>query len=434
MTADPPAGGVPDGGLAPGDGAGSPDGLDARPRLRNLEAFPMEHGGRQVIALRDPAGFVEQVVLLPGAILDLVSLFDGEHSIAEIHAVLARRHGSAPTAAQIASVAAQLDAEGFLDSPAFAARRARLEEAFRGSPTRAAAHAGGAYAGDPDALRKQIDAFYAGADGPGRPVPLRGAPAPRGVMAPHIDFHRGGVTYGWAYRELAAADEAPDLFVILGTCHAGMADPFAVTLKPYDTPLGPAPVDREFVEALERRYRDDLLASEPAHRAEHSIEFQAVMLRHALGEQRPFAIVPVLASYLHEAIWRRGEPEADARVPRFVDALVDTIASSRRRVCLVAGVDLAHVGPRFGDEAPNTRASLRRIEEDDRAMLAWVTAGDPAGFYGAVARDGDARRICGLSPIYTFLRALPGVPGRLERYSQWPDPQGAVTFCAAVFP
>jgi len=373
-------------------------------------------------------------VLLPGAILDLVSLFDGEHSIAEIHAVLARRHGSAPTAAQIASVAAQLDAEGFLDSPAFAARRARLEEAFRGSPTRAAAHAGGAYAGDPDALRKQIDAFYAGADGPGRPVPLRGAPAPRGVMAPHIDFHRGGVTYGWAYRELAAADEAPDLFVILGTCHAGMADPFAVTLKPYDTPLGPAPVDREFVEALERRYRDDLLASEPAHRAEHSIEFQAVMLRHALGEQRPFAIVPVLASYLHEAIWRRGEPEADARVPRFVDALVDTIASSRRRVCLVAGVDLAHVGPRFGDEAPNTRASLRRIEEDDRAMLAWVTAGDPAGFYGAVARDGDARRICGLSPIYTFLRALPGVPGRLERYSQWPDPQGAVTFCAAVFP
>src|SRR5574341_1514664 len=35
-----------------------------------------------------------------------------------------------------------------------------------------------------------------------------------------------------------------DLFVILGTCHAGMADPFAATLKPYDTPLGPAEVDR----------------------------------------------------------------------------------------------------------------------------------------------------------------------------------------------
>jgi hypothetical protein len=54
--------------------------------------------------------------------------------------------------------------------------------------------------------------------------------------------------------------------------------------------------------------------------------------------------------------------------------------------------------------------------------------------YAGVAADGDARRICGLSPLYTFLRALPGVRGRLLRYSQWPDPGGAVTFCAAAFP
>jgi len=51
-----------------------------------------------------------------------------------------------------------------------------------------------------------------------------------------------------------------------------------------------------------------------------------------------------------------------------------------------------------------------------------------------VAHDADRRRICGLSPIYTFLRALPGASGRLLRYRQWPDPEGAVTFCAATFP
>src|SRR5262245_39699031 len=416
------------------DGAPAADGLDARPRLRNLEAFPLEHEGRHVVALRDPAGFVEQVVLLPGALLDVVSLFDGERTIDEIHSVLARRHPRAPTAAEIAGVVAQLDAGGFLDRPACAARRARIEDAVRRSGSRAAVHAGGAYAGEPVALRRQIDAFFTGAGGPGRPRPRHGLPAPRGLIAPHIDFHRGGPTYGWAYRALAEAAEPPDVFVVVGTCHAGMADPFAVTLKPYETPLGPAAVDRDFVEALQKRYGHDLLASEPAHRSEHSIEFQAVMLRHALGERRPFAIVPVLASYLHEAIWRGGAPGADARGPRFVDALRETIAASARRVCLVAGVDLAHVGPRFGDDRPNTEASLKAVERDDRAMLEAVTTGDAAGFYRAVARDGDARRICGLSPIYTFLRALPDVPGRLERYSQWPDPQGAVTFCAAVFP
>src|SRR5207247_3277549 len=53
------------------------------------------------------------------------------------------------------------------------------------------------------------------------------------IFAPHIDFHRGGPVYGWAYRALLERSDA-DLFVILGTCHAGMGDPFAVTLKPYE--------------------------------------------------------------------------------------------------------------------------------------------------------------------------------------------------------
>ncbi|MBF8288320.1 MAG: AmmeMemoRadiSam system protein B, partial [Candidatus Rokubacteria bacterium] len=38
-----------------------------------------------------------------------------------------------------------------------------------------------------------------------------------------------------------------------------------------------------------------------------------------------------------------------------------------------------------------------------------------------------------LSPIYAFLRALPGARGELLRYSQWPDPEGTVSFCAAAF-
>jgi hypothetical protein len=121
-------------------------------------------------------------------------------------------------------------------------------------------------------------------------------------------------------------------------------------------------------------------------------------------------------------------------VPRFVDALSDTIASSSRRVCLIAGVDLAHVGPRFGDAEPNTAGSLAAVEAADRQMLESVVAADAAAFFASVAADGDARRICGLSPIYTLLRLRPGSSGRLLRYTQWPDPEGAVTFCAVSYP
>jgi AmmeMemoRadiSam system protein B len=400
-----------------------------------LEAFPVDQDGERRIALRDPAGYSDQVAVFPLPLLDLVSLFDGEHRVADIQEILRARHGEAPTAEQIGGLIGQLDEAGFLESPRFAARRQALEEAFRRSPVRPAVHAGGAYAAGAAELGAQIDGFFVHPEGPGTP-PRRptASPAPplRGLIAPHIDYHRGGPVYAWAYRELVERTDA-DLFVILGTCHAGMADPFSLTRKPYDTPLGAVPTDLGFCEALLRRYGQDLLGSELAHRNEHSIEFQAVMLRHVLGA-RPFSIVPVLASYLHEAVWTRGDPERDPRVPRFIEALLETMAASRRRVCLIAGVDLAHVGPRFGDPDPNTEASLTTVEAADRDMLEAVTAGDPTAFFASVAHDQDRRRICGLSPIYTFLRALPGATGRLLRYQQWPDPAGAVSYCAVSFP
>jgi hypothetical protein len=403
------------------------------PRLRALEAFPVEQDGERLIGLRDPSGFTEQVALLPIPALDVVSLFDGEHSLAEIHRVVSARHGGqSPGIEDIADLAARLDDAGFLDSPRFAERRRRIEERWLASPSRPAAHAGGAYAGDPGELRSQIDGFFIHPEGPGLPEALAVPQRLRGLIAPHIDFHRGGPTYAWAYRALLERADA-DLFVILGTCHAGMADPFTATLKPYDTPLGPADVDRDFFETLQRRYPNDLLASQSAHRSEHSIEFQAVMLRRVLGGRRPFTILPVLASFLHEAVWTGGAPEADPRVPRFLDALGDSIAGSHRKICVIAAVDLAHVGPRFGDAEPNTPAFLERVAREDRKMLEPVIAADPAAFFESVAADGDSRRICGLSPIYAFLRALPGARGELLRYNQWPDQQGAVSFCAAAF-
>jgi AmmeMemoRadiSam system protein B len=391
----------------------------------------MEANGRKLLGLRDPAGFSDSVLLLPLPLLDIVSLFDGEHTVLDIQAAYMRRHGELLFRERLEEIIGMLDEHGFLDSPRFAERRCQIEETFRQSPTRPAIHAGKAYAGEGEALRAQVDGFFALPDGPGAPGPFSARPL-RAVIAPHIDFHRGGPVYAWAYRDVVEKCDA-DLFVIFGTCHAGMADPFALTLKDYDTPLGPAPVDREFCEALARRYGEDLGGSELAHRGEHSIEFQAVFLRYLFGGRRDFSIIPVLCSFLHESLMSGKEPEAEPRIPRFFDALSETVAASRRRVCLIGGADLAHVGPRFGDPEPVTPAVLRQVEREDRAMLEAVTAGDARSFYDSVAKDGDSRRICGLSPIYTLLRCLGPSSGRLLKYAQWPDPQGAVTFASLAF-
>ena len=120
-------------------------------------------------------------------------------------------------------------------------------------------------------------------------------------------------------------------------------------------------------------------------------------------------------------------------MPRFLDALGETIAASGRRVVVIAGADLAHVGPRFGDPAPISPVELERIEREDREMLSAVESGDPRAFFDAVARDGDRRRICGYSPIYATLRVLDRARGDLHRYGQWPDPEAVVTFASMTF-
>jgi AmmeMemoRadiSam system protein B len=409
--------------------------MSEAPRLRrDIDAFPVEQDGQDLVGVRDPAGYTPSVLVLSRPLLAVVALFDGERSIVDVQAEIMRRHGELVRREQIEQIVDALDEHGFLDTARFAQRRHAVDAEFLAAPARPAAHAGGAYAGEPEDLRRMIDSFFASPAGPGaiRWTSDFGRDGVRGVIAPHIDFHRGGLAYAWAYRDLAERCDA-NCFVIFGTCHAGMRDPFALTRKDYATPLGAATVDHDVVEALAARAGQDCFASELAHRGEHSIEFQAVFLRYLFGDRRDFTIVPVLASFAHEALARGQGPEDDPRVPRFLEALGESIAASNRRMAVIAGADLAHVGPRFGDPAPLAPEDLRRVGQEDRAMLASVEAGDAHAFFTAVAADGDRRRICGLSPIYALLRLLPGTAGQTKHYGQWPDPQAVVTYASVVF-
>jgi AmmeMemoRadiSam system protein B len=404
-----------------------------RPRLRSIEAFPIEHEGERFLALRDPAGYTSSSIMLPLAVLEIVSLFDGEHDVEEIQQAVLRQRGERVDAARIEDLADALDQHGFLDSPRFDARRAEVDGAFLAAPARPASHAGGAYPAEPGALAAALDGFFSPPQGPGPINRAAAAKTPvRALIAPHIDFHRGGPAYAWGYRDVAERCDA-DVFVIFGTCHAGMRQPFALTRKPYDTPLGAAPVDVDFVETLAKRSRLDCFAEELAHRNEHSIEFQAVFLRYLFGGRRDVTIVPALTSFVHEAIAHKRRPEDDPRVRRFVDALGETVAATGRRVAFVAAADLAHVGPRFGDPEPVSREQAAGLAAADRATLATVTAGDAEAFFDDAARDDDARRICGLSPIWMLLRATGGASGVLRHYGQTPDPQCVVTFASVVF-
>lgn len=407
------------------------DGAYEYPRLRPVEAFPAEIRGKQVMALRDPLNYAEGVVFFPLETASLLGLFDGSHSWLDIQAAFARRFGSLLFREDLLAIIQTLDDHLLLESPRFAAHRAAVDEAFRRSPVRPAMLAGKSFPREPEALRSQLEGYFAAAEGPGSTPPSPAAAGLTGLVVPHIDFLRGGPCYAWGYRELEGAPPA-DRWVILGTVHLPIGRAFALTRKNFETPLGDVETDQEFLDHLVAKAGSEYFADESAHRGEHSIEFQAVFLRHWTPPGRAVRIVPILCGSLHEFVEQRRSPKEGQEIETFVAALRDSLARCGGRTLLLASADLAHVGPRFGDAYPVTPGQLREIADADRDMLGAVETGDAEAFFRAVARDGDRRRICGLPPIYTALRVLEGSWGRVLRYSQSPHRQGTVTFAAVA--
>jgi AmmeMemoRadiSam system protein B len=404
------------------------------PQLRLVEAFPARVEDRDVICLRDPTGVTDAVLTVPRGLAPVLALFDGARSLVDVQAEIMRQCGELVLRSQLESMVEVLDQHLFLEGPRVDAERTRQRTAFLGSPTRPALLAGRSYDGEADGLAAALEGHFEAPGGPGPIGPPRGVVA-RGLVAPHIDFNRGGPAYAWAYRALAEAADV-DCFIVVGTAHAGLdGHPFAVTAKPFETPFGPLEVDREVLDAVVRRAPGDLFAAELAHRGEHSVEFQAVWLQYlrrraARGERR---FVPLLASFAQECLAGGRSPAGEPAIEGVLDALRDAMATVPRRYCIVAGADLAHVGPRFGDEWRAGPAELARVHVEDRALLAPVARADAEGFFAEALRQRDRNRICGFSPIYAVLRLLPGGAGRLLHYGQWPDPDGAVSFASVSF-
>jgi len=317
--------------------------------------------------------------------------------------------------AEVERLAEQALEAGLLHGPEYQARRAAALAAYRAGP-RAPACAGSSYPEEPARLARMLDAFCLGG---GQRAPA--AKAARLLVAPHIDFARGGLAYAHAYQTLERS--RADLFVVFGTAHASPEGLFTITRQDYATPLGAVPVDRDAVDALVAELGEgEVLADELFHRAEHSCEFQMVWLRHVLGHRR-FTALPVLCA----SISHLRDPSAGTA--RFLRALER--AARGREVCFVAGADLAHVGPQYGDARSPTPAELAGLAAQDRRTLAFLAAGDAPGFHRDATRDDARRRLCGVAPIYAAMRAS-GLGARVLHYQQWSDGVDSVSFAAAA--
>ncbi len=404
-----------------------------RPRIRRLEAFPIRHQGKEMIALRDPEGYLGETAVVSPSTYFIASLCDGTRTLRDIQAAYVRRFGDIITTDQLVSLLEQLDRQFIIEGPYFLRAKEQRDLEYMRLPNRPMVLAGRSYPAHPREMAAYLQRMLASAQGR-----ESGSGLPHGLVAPHIDMERGWRCYAetYAYLLRSRPPGIRPLVVVLGTCHSEMRGRFALTSKNYLTPLGLVETDVGMAEELARAAGMDGLGDELSHRAEHSIEMQLPLLAAAFGGVEGFRLIPVTCNSFHDLIERGASPSEDAEISSFVRALRGLRSALGDEVMLLAAADLAHVGRRFGSVIPVDAMILSSVSIKDREMLGRAEEGDAEGFYSFIREEGDSRHICGLPPIYALVEALGGEKGRLIHYDRWFDPQegSAVTFAGMAFP
>lgn len=404
------------------------------PRLRRgLDIFPSPVPDRPGLLFRDPFRYTDEILIVPPLLVAALNYFDGESSTLDAQAYVSKLAGQLIPSEIIEALVGALRENGFLETEEFERLRDARHAEFAATASRTPAHSGSGYPDKAEELRKQLDEYLRDHRNPA-PDPIVG------LAAPHVSPWGGWECYAAAYGRLSGTvgqQLKNKTVVLLGTSHYGAPEKFGLTRKSFVTPLGALQPDIELIDRLASRADGAVAMEDYCHAIEHSIEFQCVFLQQMLGVD--FKIVPILCGPFAKAL-RTGEPpERDDNVLRFFDALGEMAEAHSSRLFWVLGVDLAHVGVRYGDNlvARADQDEMLEVKEEDQGRLNRVCAGDCDEFFEMVKPEQDRLKWCGFSPLYTFMssmRNVQNIRGDVLRYDQWNiDEKSVVSFAAVEF-
>jgi hypothetical protein len=210
-------------------------------------------------------------------------------------------------------------------------------------------------------------------------------------------------------------------------------DLFAVSDKDFETPLGVAECDRASVGKLRAAGGAVMAKNDFAHRAEHSIEFQVLFLQHILPKGS-FKIVPILCGNLQMTLSEYSRRAYREKAGAFLEVLKDILKHQGEETLLVAGVDLSHIGPKFGHEMP-AQYLKGQSEDHDRALLKALTALDADSFWEDSGKVKDRYNVCGFAALACLLEVLPPCKGHLLGYEMWHEEatRSAVSYASVAF-
>lgn len=383
--------------------------------------------------LRDPLELSENHIIFTPDLAKLLIFFDGTRHLEQIQRDFREHFGESIEMDVIVEVVDKLDEACLLKNKRSEIQEREIIQAYRQLPNRPPALAGLGYPDKPEEI-DSLFAAYAQDDDLNGWHPWSG----RGIISPHIDYERGGPVYAQVWRRASQAISEADIVLIFGTDHNGSPGQITLTEKAYATPYGEIPIDGAIINSLVEQIGPGTLSEELHHRKEHSVELSAVWLHHmihATGTQNnhPTKMIPILCGSFQHYLAQGKHPKDDPAIIDIISALRE--ATSGRRVLAVASVDLAHVGPSFGDDFIMDEDRRRELSKSDDRLMAAITDGEADKFFDEIAAIGDRNRICGFSSIYLLLRFLGPSKGRLLAYDHCPadlDNTSLVSICSML--
>lgn len=389
--------------------------IPQKPKLRLLEPMWVEHLGQRFLYLRDPIAMSESTIMLPEPLAPLVMFLDGSRDLSAIRAAMVLRAGLDLNDDDLRSIVGQLDEALMIENGAYRRERRRAIADYRSAEHRLPSHAGAVYPESADQLHTTIEGWRERFP-PDDPT-FRPDGELVGMLCPHIDYNRGHATYAKLWTQAEADLDSIELAIVLGTDHQGGLARITPTQQNYSTPYGILPTDRETVDDIARALGKAAYQEELHHKSEHSIELALVWMHHFMRDRR-VSVVPALCGSFHGFINDGSDPLDNERIAAVLDVL--RRAMSRRKTLVIAAGDLAHVGPTFGDDAPLDAVAKAKLKSEDAASLDAIRSGDSQGFLDISVAESDARKVCGLSPIYLMLSLLEGASGVQTGYDQCP--------------
>jgi AmmeMemoRadiSam system protein B len=405
------------------------DSTFTRPKLRwPLDIRMHNLGGQDALVIQCPIGISAAPLALMPQFAPVIVELDGVQTSERIVAKFAPQ-GLTPEI--LRELITRLDDHLFMANARYFAAEKLAKDAFTTAPVRAPALAGAAYPATREELAGMVRGYLKDFETPEitRDVAC--------LIAPHIDYRRGGACYGAIYPRLM--ESRADTYILVGTAHQYSRRIFHLCAKDFQTPLGAHPCDQNFVTQLANRFGvDRAFADQYLHRREHSLELQLPFLS-AVQPDAP--VVPILVGSYHQMLEAMRYPQEWEEYETFAGALTEIIkerAKHGEKISFLAGVDMAHVGRSFGDEGSLSPERMREIRYRDQQYLRAIEECNPKALFDHIAEDHDARRICGFPTMYLVLDVLNRLGDRIEvdvvAYDQAVDYPSdcAVTFAGAA--